>query len=51
MDKKLRDVVINYEKFKTKELYQTILFDDGKAPKSFAKTQLLVNRHQINKLL
>lgn len=51
MDKKLRDTLKNYEKFKTKELYQTILFDDGKAPQNFNKTQLLVNRQQINNLL
>ena len=39
------------EYVKTRNLYQNILFDDGKAPKQFAKDFLLVGRDQINELL
>ena len=50
-NKKLREHVENYEYVKTRNLYQNILFDDGKAPKQFAKDFLLVGRDQINELL
>lgn len=50
-NKKMRDQFHNYEKFKTKELYQAILFDDGKAPDVFSKDFLLVGRKEINDLL
>ena len=50
-NKKLREHVENYEYYKTRNLYQNILFDDGKAPKNFAKDFLLVGRDQINELL
>lgn len=50
-NKKLREHVENYEYVKTRTLYQHILFDDGKAPKHFAKDFLLVGRDQINELL
>lgn len=50
-NKKLREHVENYEYVKTRALYQHILFDDGKAPKHFAKDFLLVGRDQINDLL
>ena len=33
-----------------KELYQAILFDDGRAPK-FEKAGLVVGREQINELI
>ena len=46
--KRLRDIVENYEKYKTKELYQAILFDDGIAPSIFAKDHLVVSREKNN---
>ena len=33
--RKIRDKIENYEKYKMKELYDNILFDDGKAPSLF----------------
>lgn len=50
-NRKLRETFNNYEKFKTKELYQSILFDDGKAPRQFSKDFLVVGRKEINELL
>lgn len=34
-----------------KELYNTILFDDGKAPTNFDKENLVVGREEINEIL
>ena len=50
-NKKLRENVENYEFHKTRQLYESILFDDGLAPKQFSKDHLLVGRDQINELL
>jgi len=36
-NKKLKENVENYEQYKTKELYASILFDDGRAPRGFEK--------------
>jgi hypothetical protein len=41
----------NYEKHKMKELYNMILFDDGRAPKDFNKCQLLVGREAIDEVI
>jgi rRNA maturation endonuclease Nob1 len=49
--KKQKDRIENYEKFKMKDLYNTILFDDGKAPKGFDKENLAVERAEINEIL
>lgn len=43
-DAQLRERVDNYEKYKMKELYQGILFDDGRAPRQFTKTNLVIER-------
>ena len=51
VNKKLRDNLENYEMYKTKELYQAILFDDGKPPKQFSKDFLVVGRKEINEVL
>ena len=34
-----------------KELYSAILFDDGRAPKSFGKDNLAVGRDEINDIV
>ena len=34
-----------------KDLYNLILFDDGKAPKDFDKENLVVAREEINEIL
>jgi len=41
----------NYERFKTKEFYSKILFDDGKAPSDFEKDHLVVEREKIDEVL
>lgn len=51
VNKKLRENLENYEMYKTKELYQAILFDDGKPPKKFTKDFLVVGRKEINDVL
>ena len=40
----LKQRLDNYEKFKMKELYSIILFDDGRAPDQFVKDYLVVGR-------
>jgi hypothetical protein len=49
--KKYREQIDNYENFKMKELYDNILFDDGRAPKVFSKEHLEINREDINNRL
>ena len=51
INKKLRENLENYEMYKTKELYQAILFDDGKPPSKFTKDFLVVGRKEINEVL
>lgn len=42
--KKFKEQVDNFEQYKMKQLYEEILFDDGRAPKKFAKDHLEVDR-------
>jgi len=50
-NKKLKENVENYEKWKIKDLYDLILFDDGLAPKHFEKDMLVRDREDINELI
>lgn len=47
---KMREQTMNYQQYKMKELYQAILFDDGRAPK-FNKSMLVVDRGEINNII
>lgn len=50
-DAELRERIDNYEKYKMRELYQNILFDDGRAPKNFNKEHLVLDRKTIDETL
>lgn len=49
-DKKVREAVENFEQWRIKQLYQNVLFDDGRSP-SFQKDALVKDRQEINDIV